>query len=99
MIGEAGLTPRVIAEIENALKNHELIKIRVLGEDRDARKDLVSAISEATGAGAVQRIGKMLVFYRPKPPEQEQQEEKKQARTKRPRRNPPRKLKRSYQKG
>ena len=67
MIGEGGLTPRVLAEVETGLKSHELIKIRVLGEGRASRRDLIEAICAATGASPVQQIGRMLVVYRPKP--------------------------------
>ena len=67
MIGDAGLTPQVLREIEVNLRSHELIKIRVLGDsDRTARRDLISAICEVTAASPVQQIGKMLVIYRPK---------------------------------
>jgi RNA-binding protein len=71
MIGNAGLTTQVVAEVETALKSHELIKIRVLGEDRAGRRKLIEAICSATGANAVQQVGRMLVIYRPKPPEAE----------------------------
>jgi putative YhbY family RNA-binding protein len=66
MIGEAGLTPPVLKEIDLALKSHELIKIRVLGDDRDRRAGLVSAICAALDASLVQHIGKMLVVFRPR---------------------------------
>jgi RNA-binding protein len=71
MIGEAGLTPAVLAEVETHLKSHELIKIRAVGEERTARRELIEAICSATGASPVQQIGKILVIYRPSPPEQE----------------------------
>ena len=93
MIGEAGLTPQVVTEIDVALKSHELVKVRVLGDGREARAGLISAVCEATGAQPVQTIGKILVIYRPQPPE----EEKKIA-PRRPRRKPARKTKRSFQK-
>lgn len=67
MIGEAGLTPAVLHEIDNALRGQELIKIRVLGEDRGARAVLVDEICSALGASPVQRIGKILVVFRPRP--------------------------------
>ena len=66
MIGDAGLTAQVLREIDANLKSHELIKIRVLGEDRHARDALMAAICAAADASAVQRIGKMLVIYRPR---------------------------------
>ena len=91
MIGDAGLTPDVEREIETALRAHELIKIRVHGDDREARDALIAGICEATGAQAVQQIGKILVVYRERPAEDAP---KKKAR---PRRKPPRRTKRSYQ--
>lgn len=92
MIGEAGLTPQVVAEIETAIKSHELIKVRVLGDDRRARAALLASICEATGAQPVQSIGKILVVYRPRPPEAQ-----KPPAARRARRKVPRKTKRSYQ--
>lgn len=71
MIGEAGLTPAVLKEIDIALKSHELIKIRVLGDDRARRKSLPGEICAALDASPVQQIGKMLVVFRPRPEEAE----------------------------
>jgi RNA-binding protein len=68
MIGDAGLTSGVLAEIQRNLAAHELIKIRVAGEDREGRDALLSAICEATEAIAVQHIGKLLVVYLAAPP-------------------------------
>lgn len=67
MIGEAGLTPGVLREIDLALKSHELIKIRVLGEDRRARRNLIVDICHALTAHPVQHVGKILVVFRPRP--------------------------------
>ena len=65
MIGSDGLTPGVIKEAEIALNSHELIKIRVLGDDREARLEIYDAICEQLDAAKVQHIGKLLVIYRP----------------------------------
>ncbi|HQS38571.1 MAG: RNA-binding protein [Methylotenera sp. 24-45-7] len=65
MIGNNGLTENVIKEIELNLNSHELIKVKVSGDDRDVRKALFDEISKTTGALAVHHIGKQLVFYRP----------------------------------
>ncbi len=65
IIGNAGLTPAVLDEIERSLKSHDLLKIRVMGDDRDAREAMMLEICETLKAGAVQHIGKMLVIYRP----------------------------------
>lgn len=80
MIGDAGLTDAVVREIDVALKSHELIKVRMLGDDRDARLAAADAICSATGADLVQHIGKLIVLFRPRPPE-----EKARARPARPR--------------
>jgi len=69
-IGEKGLTDAVVAEIDRALARHELIKIRAAPLDREAREVALAAICERTGAQPVQHIGKMLVVYRPRPPEE-----------------------------
>lgn len=91
MIAEAGLTPQVSREIEANLRSHELIKIRVFGDDRHARETLAAAICEETGAQAVQHIGKILVIFRARP------EEEQKVVKRRPGRKRPRKTKRSFQ--
>lgn len=73
IVGEAGLTTPVLAEIERSLKSHELIKIKVAGDGRARRESLLAEICEALSAAPVQHIGKILVIYREKPePEPEQ---------------------------
>jgi RNA-binding protein len=67
IIGDAGLTPAVILEIDVHLKSHELIKVRVAGDDRDARAAMINTICESLHAGLVQHIGKTLIVFRPKP--------------------------------
>jgi putative YhbY family RNA-binding protein len=73
MIGEAGLTPSVLHEIDIALKSHELIKIRVLGDDRERRRLMPAEICDALDASPVQHIGKILVIHRPRPEQDEPQ--------------------------
>jgi len=72
MIGDAGLTPSVLREIDNALRTHELIKVRVFGDDRDARATMYAQMCEELGAAPVQSIGKLVVLFRPKPEEGKQ---------------------------
>jgi len=64
-VGNAGITTAVIKEIEVALGHHELIKIRLPGVAREARTEMLKKICTATGANAVQEIGRMAVIYRP----------------------------------
>jgi len=65
MIGNAGLTGAVVQEANRALKAHELIKVRVLGDDRETREAWFTELCEALEAAPVQLIGKLLLLYRP----------------------------------
>jgi RNA-binding protein len=67
IIGADGLTDAVLGETERNLTAHELIKIRVFGDDRDARVAIYESICERLKASPVQHIGKLLVVYRPAP--------------------------------
>lgn len=64
-IGNNGLTEQVLKEIELALNAHELIKIKVAGDDRALRVSMLEEICGKTAATAVHHIGKQLVIYRP----------------------------------
>ncbi|MES2934615.1 MAG: YhbY family RNA-binding protein [Pseudomonadota bacterium] len=66
IIGEAGLTPSVLKEIDASLDSHGLIKVRVFGDDREARIAMYETICGDLRAAPVQHIGKLLVVYRPK---------------------------------
>lgn len=65
MIGNAGLTPAVLDEIERSLKSHDLLKIKVMHDEREVREAMLREICTLLKAGAVQHIGKTLVIYRP----------------------------------
>src|SRR6185437_2948238 len=67
LIGDKGLTDEVLAEIDRALKAHELVKVRAATDDRDARNVWMESICEKLEAHPVQQIGKMLVIYRENP--------------------------------
>lgn len=66
MIGGDGLTAAVLKEADAALKAHGLIKIRVLGDDREARLSYYDTLCAELDAAPVQHIGKLLVLFRPK---------------------------------
>jgi RNA-binding protein len=65
IIGNAGLTPGVLDEISRTLKSHELIKVRVMSDERESRDAIMQEICTQLNAGAVQHIGKILVIYQP----------------------------------
>jgi len=66
-LGAAGLTDAVARETERALGDHELIKVKAPGGDREARDALFSALAARTTSALVQRIGNVAVLYRPHP--------------------------------
>ena len=66
-VGHAGLTDASIGEIARALDAHELIKVRIAEGARDEREVMSQDISARTGAALVQRVGRVLVLWRPRP--------------------------------
>ena len=64
-VGAKGVTDAVVAEVDLALEHHELIKVKIAGEDRDAREAMIETLTERSGAALVQKIGKVAVLYRP----------------------------------
>lgn len=71
-VGQHGLTPAVLHEIDIALTAHELIKVRVFSDVRDERDALLARICNEMDAAPVQHLGKVLTVWRKKPePESE----------------------------
>lgn len=66
-VGNAGVTDAVVAETSRALHDHELIKVRLPGGDRDARDAALAGLAGRTGSALVTRIGHVAVLYRPRP--------------------------------
>ncbi|MBK6597616.1 MAG: ribosome assembly RNA-binding protein YhbY [Proteobacteria bacterium] len=64
-IGNPGLTDSVVAETERALRDHELIKVKVRASDRATREAALQALVERTASSLVHRIGHVAVLYRP----------------------------------
>lgn len=70
MIGNEGLTPAVVKEINAALNAHSLIKIRVFSDERATREQFFSTLADQLNAAPIQHIGKLLVLWRPLPPKE-----------------------------
>jgi len=64
MIGQKGLTDNVIAEVEQALVAHELIKIKVVAEDKEQRTAMINDICTALNAVNLKLIGNISIVYR-----------------------------------
>ena len=64
MLGQKGLTEAVLNELDIALDHHELVKVKLSMDDRDARKRVIAEICERCDAEEIQSIGKTLSIYR-----------------------------------
>jgi len=65
--GNAGLTDAVVAELGVALRDHELVKIKLAGSERNERRATTDRVLSATGALEVQQVGQVVLLYRPNP--------------------------------
>ena len=63
-LGNNGLTEGVLAEIENALAHHELIKIKVASDDREEKSLIMDAIIRESAALKIQTIGHTMVLFK-----------------------------------
>jgi len=64
-VGGKGVSDSLVAEVDGALEHHELIKVKVAAEDREARDAMVEELARRAGAALVQRIGHTAVLFRP----------------------------------
>ena len=63
MLGQKGLTDNVVAETAQALRDHELIKVKLRVGDRTQRDAVLASLVERTGCTLVTRIGHVAVLY------------------------------------
>ncbi|OEY65617.1 ribosome assembly RNA-binding protein YhbY [Marinobacter sp. X15-166B] len=63
-IGDKGLTENLTQELDRALSDHELIKVKIASTDREARQAIIAELCKTSGAQLVQSIGKMAVILR-----------------------------------
>jgi len=63
-VAGAGLSEGVLAEIDRALNDHELIKIKFSVGDRAIKKKLIHQLSESSGATIIQTIGNIVLILR-----------------------------------
>lgn len=62
-----GLSDSVLAELERALNDHELIKVKLAVGEREVRDELVEELASRSGAEAMQRIGNTVLLLRRSP--------------------------------
>jgi len=66
LVGAKGVTAALLAELDLALEQHELIKARVAAEDRETRDQWIAALVDGAQAALIGRIGHVAVLYRPR---------------------------------
>lgn len=64
MVGGNGLTENVQLEVDRALEDHELIKVKFAVGDRDLKRELIKELVEVVEAELVQEIGNVAVLFR-----------------------------------
>ena len=64
MMGQHGLTPAVLHEIDLALTAHALIKVRAGSDEREIRDGFLAEICAKLGCESVQHLGKLFVLWR-----------------------------------
>ena len=65
-VGKEGLTPPFLAALDEALKHHELLKVK-FDQLKEQKKELAPLLAEKTGSHLIMRVGNVVVLYRPKP--------------------------------
>jgi RNA-binding protein len=64
MVGQKGLTPPLLKELDIALDQHELVKIKITAEDRETTLGIMDELCAREGTERVQVIGKTLTLFR-----------------------------------
>ena len=64
IIGSGGLSEGVLAELNRALNDHELIKVKIGSDDREVRAALIEKMAQDSGAEVIQKVGKMALLLR-----------------------------------
>ena len=64
IVGSNGVSDAVVAELDQALTAHELVKVRVNAADRDERRAMTDLLAGGTGSDLVHAVGHVVVLYR-----------------------------------
>lgn len=64
LIGDKGLSPAILKEVDRALEDHELIKVKVSGADRTEKSEMSLSICRKSQAQLIQSVGNVILLYR-----------------------------------
>lgn len=65
-VGSDGVTEGVVGAVTQALKDHELIKVKIADEDRDSRAASVAKLSEGSQSEVAQTLGRTVLLFKQK---------------------------------
>lgn len=66
-VGQKGVTPEVVAAVEQALADHELVKVKISADaasEKEDRHEAAAAIAAQTGAAVAQVLGRTVLLYK-----------------------------------
>lgn len=66
-VGQAGVTPRLGEQLDTALYDHELVKVKLVPTCDSPIEDVAQSLAEMTKSACVQQIGRTLLFYKANP--------------------------------
>jgi len=66
-VGKAGVTPAVVKQVEQALADHELVKLKVDADSPDDRFAAADALAALPGVNVVQILGRAILLYKRHP--------------------------------
>ena len=67
-VDKEGLSPQFLAALNDALKHHELVKVK-FDDFKEQKKEIAPQLAEKSGSHLVTRVGNVAVLFRPKPVE------------------------------
>lgn len=67
IVGQRGPSDAVVRQVDGALTDHELIKVRVGNECPADRTEVGATLAERTGCELAGAVGRVLILYRPHP--------------------------------
>ena len=63
-VGANGVTEGVVAAAAQALEDHELIKVKIAGDDRDERTGVIEQLVQGTQSELAQRLGRTVLLFK-----------------------------------
>jgi RNA-binding protein len=67
IIGQRGLSDAVIRQVDGALTDHELIKVRFGAECPTDRVEGAAVLAERTSSAVAGAVGRVVILFRPHP--------------------------------